>query len=531
MRQEYDLAIIGYGPAGEVLASTVGAAGLRVLVVERWPQPYPLPRLTTLDGECIRIVQATSSDVDRGFKESTVQDCANFADANDEPIMVVRYPGKIGGWPARMNIFQPDFEAVIAEKVDAMDNVDVRRGWDAVDFVQDDDGVTLTLQAFEPATMTCVGETQTVRARYLVGCDGARSSVRTKSNLPVRDFNMHERWLNFDAELKRPLDEKFNKLVIFMDPARPHMYMPIGERYLRLEFRVMEHESDESVTDPAVAWDFLTRKHGLGPDDVRIMRQVVYHYHTRITGQWRDRRVFVAGDAAHTMPPYMGQGGCAALRDGRNLGWKLVEVLQGRSDPSVLDTYQEEREPHVTTLVMASDMLSRTVNIVDPVAAAARDKGMRETGERTPPDLPSLSAGVLRRTTGGEVGKLGGKMTPQGYLRRAGDFMRGDDLLGAGFQLWCLKDPEAHLGDRELAWLKARNAAIAVFEEPNSPNYAEDRDGDYVGFLRNNDVEFVLVRPDFYVFAAGALTDLNAVIGDLAAQLRSELPAGSPVIA
>jgi 3-(3-hydroxy-phenyl)propionate hydroxylase len=325
------------------------------------------------------------------------------------------------------------------------------------------------------------------------------------------------------------LDEKFNKLVIFMDPARPHMYMPIGARYLRLEFRVMENETDESVTDPAVAWEFLTRKHGLGPDDVRIMRQVVYHYHTRIAETWRDRRVLIAGDAAHTMPPYMGQGGCAAVRDGRNLGWKLIEVLTGRSDPAVLDSYQIEREPHVTTLVMASDMLSRTVNIVDPVAAAARDKGMRETGERTPPPLPSLTAGVLRRNADGALAKAAGQMTPQGMLRRAVEWRRGDDLLGTSFQLWCRKDPIDQLGEREAAWLEARGAAIAVFDDKSSPDYAEDRDGDYLDYLKQHDADFVLVRPDFYAFGAGALSELNDFIRDVAGQLRSELPAGSPV--
>ncbi|WP_197411957.1 bifunctional 3-(3-hydroxy-phenyl)propionate/3-hydroxycinnamic acid hydroxylase [Sphingopyxis sp. H050] len=514
-----DVAIVGFGPAGEVLASTLGEAGFKVLVVERWPQPYPLPRLTTLDGECCRVVQATSADVDKGFSESCVQDAVNFTDAEGVPIMRVLYPGEIGGWPARLSIFQPDFEAGIAEKVETMPSVEVRRGWEAQEIVQDETGVALKIARYDDAKMEATDEVETVRAKYLVGTDGARSFVRQKLDLPVKDFNLHERWLNFDAELKRPLPEHFNKLVIFMDPKRPHMYMPIGQRYLRLEFRVMEDETDEQVTVPEVAWDFLTRQHGLGPDDVRIMRQIVYHYHSRIAEKWSDGRVFIAGDAAHTMPPYMGQGGCAAIRDGRNLGWKLVEVLSGRSPATLLDTYQVERQPHVTTIVMGSDMLSRVVNIVDPVAAENRNMGMRKDGDRRPPDLPSLTAGILYRGAGDEVALPAGLATPQGTLRRGARWSRGDEILGTWFQIWSRRDLSDVLDDGSRTWLEANNVGIAVFDDENSAHYAQDCDGTYGAFLDKHGVDVVVVRPDFFAFGGVAHADINTLIADLARQL------------
>lgn len=514
-----DVAIIGFGPAGEVLASTLGEAGISVAVFERWPEPYPLPRLTTLDGECCRVVQATSADVDKGFSESCVQDAVNFTDGDGEHVMRVVYPGEIGGWPARLSIFQPDFEKGIADKVETMPSVTINRGWEALDIVQDDDGVTLTIAPYNHGAMRITDERQTVRARYLVGTDGARSFVREKMKLPVKDFNLHERWLNFDAELKRPLPEHFNKLVIFMDPKRPHMYMPIGQRYLRLEFRVMEDETDEQVTNPEVAWDFLTRQHGLGPDDVRIMRQVVYHYHTRIAEQWQDGRVFIAGDAAHTMPPYMGQGGCAAIRDGRNLGWKLVEVLSGRSDPALLSTYQVEREPHLTTIVMGSDMLSRMVNIVDPVAAEKRNKGMREDGERRPPDLPNLSVGILHKTDGGELDPTAGLVVPQGRLRRGTKWCRGDDLLGTGFQIWSLRDLRPTLGPDASAWISENKVGIGVFEDEESADYVHDCDGTYKEYLKKLGVDVLIVRPDFYSFGGCLRADINALVASLLGQL------------
>jgi 3-(3-hydroxy-phenyl)propionate hydroxylase len=513
----YDVVVVGYGPAGEVLASTLGASGFRVLIVERWPQPYPLPRLTTLDGEVCRVLQATSQDIDGALAETLVQDACNFVDAAGDPLMVVRYDGQLGGWPSRISVFQPDFERAIAAKVESMPNVDLLRGWEATELWQNANGVHLIISPTERGT----GKPRTVTAKYVVGTDGARSFIRQILGLGVRDYDMHQRWLNFDAELLRPLPERFKKLNIFMDPERPHMYMPIGTKRLRLEFRVMEDETDEAVTDPAVAWEFMARKHGIGPEDVRILRQVVYHYRTRVATEWRVGRVFLAGDAAHTMPPYMGQGACAAIRDGRNLGWKLVEVLAGRSHEDLLDTYREEREPHVTTIVLASDRLSRVVNIVDLQQAAERDREMRLKGEGHPPALPSLEAGALFFDAEGALQGPAGECAPQGRLRKDGESVRGDELLGVGFQLWCRQDPAAHLGRAEAEYLASLGCSIAVFEDPQSKYAVEDVDGVYVDYLNQHDVEVLLLRPDFYVFGAASATRLNTLVKSLADRLRS----------
>lgn len=525
----YDVAIVGYGPAGEVLASTLGTAGLRVLVVERWPQPYPLPRLTTLDGEVCRVIQSTALDIDSALAETLPLDTCNFTDAVGEPLMVAHYKGQLGGWPARLSVFQPDFEQAVAAKVESMPQVDLLRGWEASELWQDTDQVHLIIAPYGRNAGS--GATpRTIRAKYLVGTDGARSFVRQILAVNVKDYELHERWLNFDAEILHPLPEHFRKLNIFMDPERPHMYMPIGARRLRLEFRVMEGETDEQMTDPAVAWEFMALKHGIGPEDVRILRQVVYHYRTRIASQWRVGRVFLAGDAAHTMPPYMGQGACAAIRDGRNLGWKLVEVLTGRSQDNLLESYQEEREPHVTTLVLASDHLSRVVNIVDPAQAAERDLNMRLQGEVSPPDLPSLVGGALHREADGSLVAPTGESAPQGRVRQGGEAMRGDDLLGSGFQLWCRTSPFAVLGEVEGEYLRSLGCSIAVFGESDCAYAVEDMDGVYLNYLDRHGVDVLLLRPDFYVFGTGKANELNALVHELASCLHSPSLLASPAL-
>lgn len=521
MTQLYDVAIVGYGPGGEVLAATLGAAGLKVVVVERWPQPYPLPRLTTLDGECCRVVQAVGRNVDAAFENTLVQESCNFVDAEGDPVLVVPFPGQLGGWPSRVSMYQPDIERAILDNVDTMPNVEVLRGWEGSDLWQTEDRVHLLITPYQRSEASGAERPRTIHAKYLVGTDGARSFVRQMLGVGMRDHDMHQRWVNFDAENLKPLPERFMALKIFMDPGRPHMFMPIGKRGLRMEYRVPDDETDEHVTQPGVVEEFMVSKHGLDPKDFRIMRRVVYHYRTRIVDQWRVGRVFLAGDAAHTMPPFMGQGACAAIRDARNLGWKLIEVLAGRSRESLLDEYRTEREPHVTTIVMGSDMLSRMVNITDPTEAQARNRGMREKGQAHPPSLPSLGAGVLHCESDGSVALPTGLSAPQGRLRRGRTEARGDDLLGSGFQLWCLKDPARWIGSTEQAILNRIGCRTAVFEDVSSAHAVEDLEGVYRDFLKSHGVEALIVRPDFYVFGAAMQEQLAALVRELADRLHS----------
>jgi 3-(3-hydroxy-phenyl)propionate hydroxylase len=519
----YDVVIVGYGPSGEVLASVLGNAGCKVLVVERWPQPYPLPRLTTLDGEVCRLVQSTSLDIDEAFKTTLVQEACHFVDAEGKPLMSVPYDGIIGGWPSRLNMFQPDFEKAIADKVEQMPNVTVLRGWEAVELWQDASDAHMIVAPLGRSTGTDNTPPQSLKAKYVVGTDGARSFVRQALGVGMTDYDMHQRWLNFDAWHLKPLPERLMSLNIFMDPERPHMYMPIGTRGLRMEFRVMEGETDEEVSKPEIAWEFMERKYGIGREDVKLMRQVVYHYRTRIAEKWRVKRIFLAGDAAHTMPPYMGQGACAAMRDAANLGWKLIEVLKGRSTDQLLDTYQQEREPHVTTLVLASDKLSRIVNITDPIEAEKRNEHMRGNKNAQPPGLPSLETGVLHKVNH-ELQSNSGKFSPQGKVEKNGVIGRGDDLIGTGFQVLLRKDPAQVFNTDELNYLKSLKASFAVFAQENSAYYVKDIENVYLPYLDSLEADVVILRPDFYSFGAVNEIEANVLVTELSAALCSVNP-------
>lgn len=520
MSELYDVAVIGYGPAGEAATATLGTAGHRVVAFDRQPQIYPLPRMATFDGEACRTVQALGTSVDEALKESSVLLTCTFTDADFNPIIPMDWSGTQSGFPAHSSVFQPDIEANFDGRIRAMSNVDVRRGWELVALEQNADFVEMVVQ---PKKSTDLTEREIVRAKYVIGADGTNSTVRKILGLEVKDYGLHERWLNFDMTLKREIDEKMRALVLAMDPVRPHMYMPLGSKRERFEFRVHEHETEEEMTNPQVVWDFIGDKYGLGPDDLEIARQLVYHYYTRVATQWSDGRVFIAGDAAHTMTPYMGQGGCSAIRDGRNIGWRLDLVLRGVSDPSILDDYQVEREAHVSQLVLTSYQLSELINMTDPKAAEERNYAILNHLAPPPAPFPKLEGGALHREADGSLSEVTGSLAPQGRLRKGQVEGRGDDVLrtldrkNGNFQLVCLTQPD--LSADQIAFFTSIGGVVAVIGDSSAVDAVDDIDGVYTAFLSEARADAYIMRPDWYIFGVSAANSTGDLIDDLREKL------------
>lgn len=510
MNEIYDTVVVGYGPAGAVAAASIAAGGHRVAVFERQPSMYPLPRMATFDGEAFRTIQAISGGrVDEAQATSVVLDSCDFVDADHSPLIPIDWSGTQCGYPAHSSVFQPDVERVAQESIAQMSNVDVFRGIEVVKIEQRPESVRLTVR---PKGAAENDQARTVTAKYVIGADGTNSFTRRAVGIEMRDFGLNERWLNFDMNKLKELPEKFSKLTLVMDPRRPYMWMPLGSDRQRFEFRVDPSETDEEMGKEAVVWEFLA-EHDITRADVSICRQVVYPYATRVAKAWRRGRVFLAGDAAHTMTPYMGQGGCSAIRDGRNIGWKLNLVLAGAVEESVLDLYQQEREPHVTEIVMRSDQLARLINIVDPTAAEERNHALRlaPAGDEEP--FPKLTAGVLHRESDGSVSEVTGTPAPQGLLSRNGAILRGDEHLGHGFQLISRSHPD--LTDMEREKFESISGQIGVIEDSTSPDTILDVDGTYRNFLDLHSADFMIVRPDWAVFGVGPATAVSHFLNEL----------------
>lgn len=519
MADDFDVVVCGYGPTGLASASLLGRRGHRVCVLERWPTLYGLPRMATIDGESARILQA-ASDVAAALRHSVPRRRYVFANEKGEILIDHQWDKPhVCGFPFRISLHQPDIE-------DAMDaaarqrGAEINQGWEVISLYQTEKLVSVT------ARERSSGKERTVRAKYVIGADGARSTIRESLGIPRESWPTRNAWLTFDATRKRSLPNFFGVspdgrvAAIFCAPqGRSHSIIPLGLDHVRFNFQIDPDTPHDGRLDRELAYRYLRDVYGIGEDDVDVYRQAVYPFEGKLAETWRVGRVFIAGDAAHLMTPFLGQGGCSALRDAINLAWKLDLVLRGIASDRLLETYEEERKPHVRVHIDGSDKVGALAFISDPAAAAARDR-MFLSGEAPPPPAePVLICGVLNQND-----PLAGSLGPQSRVRHAGKEGRFDDLSGWGFQLigWGF-DPANHLRPEQRRFLDRIGTVIVALTEAN------DVAGAYGEFFRQHAIRSLLVRPDFVVFgAACAAGELSALVESLRRAFKCAFLSGRP---
>lgn len=466
MAADCDVLIVGLGPVGAALAALLGDLGVSVLVVEKDPEVYPLPRAAHFDHEIMRLFQQL------GVTEAVSQHARpapayEFRAADGRVLM--RMEGSAGGspsgWRASYMFHQPGLEHALRAKVAADPKVETRIGVRFTGYVEDAEGVVATLEG--------PGGRQTVRARFLVGCDGGSSAVRAALGGGLFDYGFDEPWLVIDVRVNEGARVPEVNLQI-CDPARPTTCVLMGPGRHRWEFMLLPGETaeqvlaDDFILPLVAAWDC---------GDIEIERRAVYRFHGLVANRWRQGRVILAGDSAHQTPPFAGQGMCAGLRDAANLAWKLAAVLEG-ADPALLDTYQSEREPHVRAFIELAIGMGRLVCTLDPEAAAARDAAM--TGPGPKPPLPSFSPPPL----GPGCLLPGSPAAGTLFFQPWADDRGLDDVLGAG------------------PWLIGRADLNAARLAPYRAALSD--------WLEKQGAEAVLVRPDRYVFGTGDAAVLAA---------------------
>jgi 2-polyprenyl-6-methoxyphenol hydroxylase-like FAD-dependent oxidoreductase len=336
---------VGFGPTGATLANLLGREAVRTLVVERAPEIYTLPRAVHFDHEVMRIFQSVGL-ADRILPHTGPVGGYEFRNGDGEMLMCFELRDTITsqGWRPDYMFHQPSLERVLREGAEERDAVEVRLGQELVKLEEDRGGVTLMVRDAADAIE------RRVRTQYVVGCDGASSPTRQLAGLETQDLQFDEPWLVVDATVERPVEElDFPRVPLqHCDPRRPTTVIPVVGPYVRWEFMLLPGEGLE-MQEPGRVRELVAE--WVDPDEVEVIRSAVYRFHAVVGVQWRTRRVFVAGDAAHQMPPFLGQGMCAGIRDADNLAWKLRLVLEGRAGDALLDTYQAERAPPVRTVI------------------------------------------------------------------------------------------------------------------------------------------------------------------------------------
>jgi 2-polyprenyl-6-methoxyphenol hydroxylase-like FAD-dependent oxidoreductase len=500
-----DVAIVGCGPVGQLLAILLGQRGWRVRVLERWPAPYPLPRAVHYDHEVARILQAAGvSDALSAITEpASVYEWRNAA--GDVLLRIGRDAATSpSGWPESTMFCQPDLERVLDARLRELPSVSVERGCEVTDLAADGGGVRLAATREGGAALE-------VRARFAVGCDGAGSTVRGRIGAGWQDLGFQFDWLVVDV---RPGELRWEGPMNWQlcDPARPTTLVSGGPGRRRFEFMRLPHETQDELSRAETAWKLLA-PWNLHPGNAALERHAVYTFGARWADCWRRGRVLLAGDAAHLMPPFAGQGLCSGLRDAANLAWKLDLVLSGRAGQALLDTYESERASHVRAMIDLSVALGRVICVADPEEAAARDRRMiadaRERGGLVEARLPPLGPGCF--APGDPRAR---QPFPQARVRAAGRTGRFDDVAGRGFRLVSPRgDPGARLAPDLAVWFASVGGATAHVA-PGGP--IEDLTGGYARWFEQRGVAVALQRPDFAVFGAAETEGgANALVAGL----------------
>ena len=506
--------IVGYGPVGQLLALLLGRQGREIVVVERWASLFAMPRAVHYDHEVARIFQSAGVIGPMQAISGTAEE-VQFLGAQRQLLFKFGVSGwSQSGWPFANGFAQPDLEAVLDEAVRALPNVKIMRGWQADAVDQSPEGAQLTVRrgGLVDGGWAPDGATHAIGADFVIGTDGANSFLRRQMATEFTDLGFEFDWLVVNVRWK-PGHERDFGIQNICDPARPTSVVPGGPGRRRWEFMLVPGDDPQHLSTVEAAWKLL-EPWDVHPGNAILERHAIYTFRAGWAEQWRDGRLLLAGDSAHLMPPFMGQGMCSGMRDAMTLAWQLGTVLDGIQPLAFLDNYGEERLGHVKYLIHGSVEHGKIICLSDPVAAAERDARMQAAAldpamAPPPPAPPRLGGGI---TMAGNP--FAGLLSFQGLVEKGGRRGLFDDVVGRGFTLvGAAVDPAEHLNEINRAFLDSIGATVANIAADTE---VRDVDDGYAKFFAGEGYKIALSRPDFYLFGAVANVDeLNPMIDAL----------------
>ncbi|MEU4806217.1 bifunctional 3-(3-hydroxy-phenyl)propionate/3-hydroxycinnamic acid hydroxylase [Actinosynnema sp. NPDC023587] len=487
----YDVVVIGCGPVGALTANLLGARGVRTLVVERSTEPHGQSRAFSCDDEALRIYQQAGlrREVERDTHPPRRAEYVNARGRVFAEIALDEVDFGLGAGP--LHFFdQPRLEAVLRRGLDRFPHVTLRTGAELVALTRHDDHVTATLRRD--------GVDAEVEARYVLGADGARSTTRTAAGIALTGTSNEEPWLAVSGVVE-PGATRVDTTRFACDWRRPAFVSPGAFGTYRMEFMLLDGEDPEAVASAASIRRLITPY--VDPDRFTVTRAVVYTFHHLIADRWRDGRVFLLGDAAHQMPPFLGQGLCSGLRDAANLTWRIAQVLRGDADEALLDGYEAERRPHTEAMAWTSVRMGRVFLVRNRFGAAVRDavlraaqvvprvrRAIRHFEFKPRPALPGHRAPI-------------GTMFPQPDVAVGGRRVPLDDVLGAEFAVVGPGvDAATAIGWRGPVARFVRIAPPGA-DAPADITTVEDVDGALTAWFAEHGTDVVVLRPDRFVHA------------------------------
>lgn len=510
---DVQVAIVGSGPIGLTLANLLGQAGISVALIERNAGTVTEPRAVSIDDESLRTLQAA------GLIETVMASIvpgygSHYLSPSGRCFARVEPTGTPYGYPRRNAFRQPVLEAQLRAGLDRFSHVRQLYATTLEGFSQTGAGVSLALRDAGGAALG-------LEAVYLVGCDGASSTVRGLLGATLGGTTFDERWLILDLENN---DNTTRHTEVFCNPRRPCITLPGPDRTRRYEFKLLAGETDAQMLNDHVVADLLST-HGASPGHT-LRRKVVYRFHARVADRWRQGRVFLAGDAAHLTPPFAGQGMNSGLRDATNLAWKLAFCLQPQTPAglaeALLASYQQEREDHIWQMIRLALRMGR---VMAPRSAldGALIRLLFDALRIWPPardyvsqmrykPKPGFNQGWLVADGRGRA-SLVGRMLPQPRVVTPRGDMLLDSWIGPGFALLARgRGAASRLAElRHPLWAQLGAVRVALDDGPS----AQTRDAGFKAAMAPYLEGVLLVRPDRYVAACITLGDEDRIVAAL----------------
>lgn len=533
-----EVVIVGAGPVSLTLANYLGQAGIEVLVIEKLDRLIDYPRAIGIDDEALRTLQAVGL-IDRVLPHTTPWHAMRFLTPRGRCFADIQPMTDEFGWSRRNAFIQPQVDRVLFEGLGRFANVRVLFSRDMQDFTQSETGVSLRMKTPE-------GREESVAARYLVACDGGNSQVRRNLGVSFDGKTAPNQWIVVDIA-NDPLG--MPNIYLCADPVRPYVSAALPHGIRRFEFMVMPGETEEELSRPENMRRLLAKVLP-DPDRVELIRQRVYNHNARLAGRFRINRVLLAGDAAHIMPVWQGQGYNSGMRDASNLGWKLALVVKGLADESLLDSYEVERRDHAKAMIDLSVLAGQVL------APPKRWQGLLRDGiswllNYLPPakryflemrfkPMPQYRKGVLvPPETALKRLPVGRLFIQPKVLTEDGREVLLDEVIGANFAIiaWGT-DPTWGLSAEQVAfWRNLGTRFIQVLpavqmKGEREVDEAVIRIGDCSNRLKtwfgNYPASVVILRPDRFVAALAVPQTLGKVCSALRQALSALVP-GQPV--
>lgn len=526
-----DVVISGLGPVGLFSAILLGRKGYQIVGIDRWPTPYPLPRAVTFDHEIARILNVIGIDADNDPAIDYYDAIYRWQNVDGQTLMEIDWKNTANdGWRNRYWFSQPALEQRLRNIVASLPNVTLLAGYEVQDFDQDEHQVTVRICETRidgvVATAKPDGRRGVVTGRFLIGSDGANSTVRRSLGLEMQDLNFYYDWLVVDMQPKQPLvyDPPHYQIC---DPARPTTVVPGGPgrnpgdpQRRRWEFMALPGESREWLGTTEATWELL-KPFNVTPDNADLERSVVWRFQAKYLDEWHYGRVALAGDAAHLMPPFAGEGMCAGLRDANNLCWRLDLALQGLADPTILDGYTNERKTHILWYINFSVDIGKIICVTDPAQAVERDERLKaEHAVQSQQGPVHAHLAVLGPGAWIADDPEAGKPSLQGQVAYRGAAGRFDEVVGRGWVLLSTVDAADQLTDEQARTLRAVGGQSFTVGAAGSGADVVDLGGNYTDWMAERNLKHILIRPDFYVAAtAGGPEALRIAFDEIMADL------------